>query len=245
MVRHISLSLYLCVFALAFGASESEADVYMLKDSRGVTYFTDKKPSTKSNFKLVKKYRSFKRTSSRSYSRRALRNMTSAYDGLIEDAAKRYRLDAALVKSVIKVESDFNRFSISSKGARGLMQLMPETAKMMKVKNLFNPRQNIYGGSRYLRRMLDRFGGDLRLALAAYNAGPTSVSTYNGIPPYKETQRYVRKVFKVYNAISGQALSPYRGAYGRHKTVVYRYIGPDGHAILTDMPIGKRVVISD
>lgn len=112
----------------------------------------------------------------------------------IKDAAARYQLPAELVAAIIKVESDFNPRAISSKGARGLMQLMPATAKELQVRNSFSVEQNIDGGCRYLRSLLDEFDGELRMALAAYNAGPGAVKKYQGIPPYSETRHYLNKV---------------------------------------------------
>jgi soluble lytic murein transglycosylase-like protein len=113
---------------------------------------------------------------------------------VIEGAARKFKLPAELVAAIIKVESNFNPRAVSSKGARGLMQLMPTTAEDLGVKNSFDIRENINGGCRYLREMLGRFNGKLDLALAAYNAGPGAVEKYGTIPPYKETLDYVKKV---------------------------------------------------
>jgi hypothetical protein len=99
-----------------------------------------------------------------------------------------------LVKAIIAVESEFDQWAVSSKGARGLMQLMPDTARRLGVADSFDARQNIFGGTQYLRMLLDQFGGDVDLALAAYNAGPNTVLRYGGIPPYRETRGYVQKV---------------------------------------------------
>jgi len=113
---------------------------------------------------------------------------------LINRFAEQFHLDAALIKAIIKVESDFNPRVVSSKGALGLMQLMPETADEVGVSDPFDPSQSIYGGSRYLRMMLDSFDRNLDYALAAYNAGPSMVRKFGGIPPYEETRNYVRRV---------------------------------------------------
>jgi len=115
-------------------------------------------------------------------------------DDVIRDLAVQYDLEPALVKAVIRTESNFDPQCVSRAGAQGLMQLMPVTARVVGVADPFDPRQNVEGGVRYLRRMLDRFGGNLRLALAAYNAGPTAVTKYGGVPPYPETKRYIVKV---------------------------------------------------
>lgn len=118
---------------------------------------------------------------------------------IIKTAAERFQLPERLISSVIKHESNFNSQTVSRAGAQGLMQLMPGTAKFLGVKNSFDPEQNINGGARYLRQMLDQFNGDTKLALAAYNAGPGNVKKYGGIPPFKETQNYVQKVLNSFN----------------------------------------------
>lgn len=117
------------------------------------------------------------------------------FDHIIIKASNKYNVDKNLVKAVIKAESNFDPFAISRAGAMGLMQLMPETADYLGVDNVFNPTQNIHGGVKYLRRLLNKFQ-TIELALAAYNAGETAVIKYNDIPPYKETQGYVKKVLR-------------------------------------------------
>ncbi|MBW8350420.1 lytic transglycosylase domain-containing protein [Bacillus sp. IITD106] len=119
-------------------------------------------------------------------------------EAIIQKASEVYNLPAKLIKSIIKHESNFNSTVVSHAGASGLMQLMPQTAKGLGVTDIFDPLQNIMGGSKYLRNMLDKYEGNLVLALAAYNAGPGNVDKYGGIPPFKETQNYVRKVTETF-----------------------------------------------
>jgi hypothetical protein len=120
------------------------------------------------------------------------------FEDLIEEAAERYNVDPALVKAVIRAESDFDPWAISAKGAMGLMQLLPETAESLSVTDIFDPWENIRGGVRYLSELLDTFQNDLELSLAAYNAGKSTVLRFGSIPPYFETQRYVKKVLRFY-----------------------------------------------
>jgi hypothetical protein len=122
------------------------------------------------------------------------------YDPMIEEFSRKYSVDSALVKAVIKAESGFNSYAVSRKGAKGLMQLMPQTAEQWRVFDVFDPRQNIEGGVRHLKHLLDAFGNNLTLSLAAYNAGKDAVIQNGSIPPYDETQNYVRKVLRYYES---------------------------------------------
>jgi soluble lytic murein transglycosylase-like protein len=126
-------------------------------------------------------------------------NSQNQFSDLIKQASEKYGVDEDLITSVIQAESGFNSTAVSSCGAQGLMQLMPSTAANLGVTNSFNAEQNINAGTLYLKKMLNRYGGDVEKALAAYNAGPGAVDQYNGIPPYQETQNYVSKVIGFYN----------------------------------------------
>ncbi len=118
---------------------------------------------------------------------------------IIEDASNRYQVEPELIQAIIMAESSYNPRAISKKGACGLMQLMPATAEALGVEDSFNPEHNIYGGVKYFKQLLDRFDGNTKMALAAYNAGSTKVIQYNGVPPFKATRVYIEKVFSYYN----------------------------------------------
>jgi soluble lytic murein transglycosylase-like protein len=120
-----------------------------------------------------------------------------AYDALIREASTRYRIDATLIRSVMQTESAFDALAVSRAGALGLMQLMPEVAAELGVEDPFDPRQNVMGGAKYLRRLLDQYRGNVPLALAGYNAGATSVAQYGGVPPFPETQNYVKQITRL------------------------------------------------
>ena len=116
------------------------------------------------------------------------------YEGMIQEAAAAYDLPASLIRAVMRTESAFNPHAVSHVGAQGLMQLMPGLAREMGVRDPFDPRQNIMGGAKYLRKLLDTHSGNIKLTLASYNAGPGNVARYGGIPPFKETRNYVKKI---------------------------------------------------
>jgi len=128
-----------------------------------------------------------------------------AYEPLIQEAAAMYRLDPSLIRAVMRVESAFDPQALSPVGAQGLMQLMPEVAEELGVKDVFDPRENVFGGAKYLRWLLDRHHGQVDLALASYNAGPTIVDRYHGIPPFPETQNYVKAITSLVARDHGEA----------------------------------------
>ncbi len=170
--------------------SLSPAEVYKFVDENGVTHFTNV-ADKRYNLVLKKEWVRFR-----------LGAHFENYDPIIRKASTSYGVDYALVKAVIKAESNFDSLAVSRAGAQGLMQLMPGTAKALGVNDSFHPADNIEGGVRYLRYLLDLFSGNLQLALAAYNAGEEAVFQYQGVPPYPETRTYVQRVlrhFKNYN----------------------------------------------
>lgn len=173
----------LALILLCLLPARAGATIYTFVDERGVSHFT--------NVPNDPRYRPMPR--SRSWNR-----PTQHYEQHINKAANRFQLDPMLVKAVIMAESNFDRYAVSSKGAKGLMQLMPGTAQDMRVEDPFDPVANIHGGSRYLRKLLDLFDNDLKLALAAYNAGPETVKRTGGIPYIPETIAYVSKVLTFY-----------------------------------------------
>lgn len=165
------------VLALSLPGS-ARADIYRYVDAQGVVHFTDTPTIPRFNLYLKE-----------GGGGRSLKGIIRHYAGV-------YHLEEALVRAVIKAESDFDPKAVSAKGAVGMMQLMPDTAREMAVRHPKNAEENIRGGSCYLRKMLDLFHGDLPLALAAYNAGPSVVQRCGGIPPYGETRSYVKRVQK-------------------------------------------------
>lgn len=173
----------------------AQADVYKHVDKHGQVYYTDKPKNSK--FKRVVKT---KKRRPKPVGRLARRG--NKYSNIIAAAARKHNVDPSLLHAVIKAESAYNAKAISRAGAVGLMQLMPQTAKRYGVEDRENPDQNIHGGTRYLRDLLDLFKSDTRLAVAAYNAGENAVMRYgNKIPPYPETQQYVVKVMNFYERL--------------------------------------------
>ena len=189
--RHLSRILLIpSIFVLLtfFVTPYAGADIYVFVDSEGVLHFTN--TPTSSNYKVY-----MRETPLRPKAWYSI----ESYDDVISEAAKQNGLSFSLLKALIHVESYFNPKAVSKKGAMGLMQIMPENLEPLDISDPFDPWENIMGGARYLKAMLERFQGQLPLALAAYNAGPTAVEHYKDIPPYDETQRYVQKVMKLFH----------------------------------------------
>jgi soluble lytic murein transglycosylase-like protein len=186
--------------ALALHPGRADADIFTFTDKDGVMHFSNR-PAGDSRFKLYSK--GSDRRASRSGvavsmpSDRSLERFTR-YDAWIRQAATLYQIPEELVRAVMKAESNYDPRVVSPAGAQGLMQLMPETALRMQVRDTFDPRENIFGGTRYLRILANMFNGDLDLTVAAYNAGEGAVMRYGGIPPFAETQAYVTNVRTYY-----------------------------------------------
>ena len=191
-LRGLRLILLLTA-GLALSQTVLAETVYVYDAPDGSKLITDR-PKSGAGYKLVKRYQS----SFGSSPGQSLKARKSLYDPMIEKTASNYGVDTALVKAVVHAESSFNPTAVSHKGATGLMQLMPGTAQRYGVHNLTDPNQNVDGGVRYLRDLLQMFRNDTQLAVAAYNAGENAVIRHRGIPPYDETQNYVRKVLELH-----------------------------------------------
>ncbi|MCP3875342.1 MAG: lytic transglycosylase domain-containing protein [Desulfobacteraceae bacterium] len=186
MLKRIKIFLFVILIILFMG--KAFADIYTFIDSKGIVHFTNVPTSSDYRLYIKEKPKKIKQL-----------YRSRQYDDIIKKAQKRFGVEFYLIKAVIKIESNFNPDAVSKKGAKGLMQIMPGNFKSLLVKDPFNPSQNIMGGALYLQRLLKRYEYKLPLALAAYNAGPEAVDRYKRIPPYRETQNYVKKVMETYS----------------------------------------------
>ena len=187
-IKFIGMKTYYVLIILFLFISAVQADIYRYIDENGVMHFTNTPTSSAKNFKLFLKEKP----------KINPRYSTKKYDDIITNASQRHGVSFPLLKAIIKAESGFDPRAVSKKGAKGLMQIMPENFKPLGIKDPFDPSQNIHAGARYFKQMYDRFKGKLSLSLAAYNAGPTAVERYRTVPPYEETEEYVRRVLKFY-----------------------------------------------
>lgn len=181
--------LGMCLVATIW-AGGAVADIFVYVDQNGVMHF--------SNVPTHNRYRVYMKEGTTVTVLSPTKPDTDKYDLIISNTCNLHGVDFALVKAIIRAESAFDPYAISSKGAEGLMQLMPQTSKMLNVANPFDPEENIKGGVKYLKYLLERFNNDLKLSLAAYNAGETVVAQVNGIPNYRETKNYVAEVLRYY-----------------------------------------------
>jgi soluble lytic murein transglycosylase-like protein len=189
LFRWAGLPCLLLMVLLGAITEPALADIYRYVDEDGVIHF--------SNTPTHYRFRLYIRETNLDY-----RAYFDRYDRIITRAARKHDVDNSLVKAVIRAESDFDKNAVSRKGAQGLMQLMPETAKELAVKDSFDPHENINAGVRYLKRQLDNFQNNVPLALAAYNAGENAVRRYGRIPPYKETRTFVDRVLRYWDEFS-------------------------------------------
>lgn len=190
---HACFTICLCAafFSALSAPYSATADIYRYVDEDDIVHFTD--APTDKRFKVF--MRDLKKDKQlRTKLKYAASVNPAEFEQLIKSCSTKYGVDSCLVKAVIHAESGYNPNAVSSKGASGLMQLMPSTAKSLKVADRFNPKDNVEGGVKYLRFLLDTFRGDVSLAIAAYNAGLGKVAKYGGIPPYNETRTYVARV---------------------------------------------------
>jgi soluble lytic murein transglycosylase len=185
--QRIRRTLALIVGLTFFVISTATADIYLYIDREGTLHFTN--TPTSNQYKVYMQ---------ETFARPAKSFRATIYDDVISEAATRHGLSSSLIKALIHVESFFNPKAVSKKGAIGLMQIMPQNLQALNINDPFDPWQNIMGGASYLKSMLERFRGELPLALAAYNAGPSAVERYRDIPPYPETEAYVKKVMRFF-----------------------------------------------
>ena len=190
-------------FAALFGAGVASAEILVMQGPNGQLLLTNL--GERSGYKIISRHREFSGSSGMGL-HASMGGDPSKYEETVRLTAKEFSLEPSLVKAVIRAESNFDPMAISSKGAMGLMQLMPDTARMHEVRNAFDPTENIHGGVRHLRYLMDRYGGNLDLVLSAYNAGTKPVDEARGIPRIPETQEYVRRV-RFFHAVyrSGEA----------------------------------------
>jgi soluble lytic murein transglycosylase-like protein len=174
--------------------------------------------------------------------RRSVARPPAPYGDLIRAAATRHGLAPELVEAVVRAESNFNARAVSPKGARGLMQLMPTTAAQLGVRDVFDVRQNIEGGVRHLRYLVDRYKGNLTLALAAYNAGVDAVARHGGVPPYAETQAYVARILRLLQSTGPSVGAAAETLESEAAGLLRRYETVDGRVVYSNLPMNKLSV---
>ncbi|MBI5847845.1 MAG: lytic transglycosylase domain-containing protein [Nitrospirae bacterium] len=212
--------------------------MYKYVDENGVVCFTDapygKKPQQ------VSSDRTSDKKAAKAEQPAAAIAFPRDYSQYIHKAASKYALEPELIKAVIKTESNGNHRAISRKGAKGLMQLMPSTARDMNVSNPFDPEENIEGGTRYLKYLLERFNGNMTLALAAYNSGPGTVEKYGNVPPIDETRQYVKRIFNLYNGRKSYTFADASVAPREKIAPIYKVVLEDGTVLFTNATLEKN-----
>jgi len=227
------LKAAMVVCSLFLAAATVSADIYKYVDENGVVCFTDAPYGKKTQH-----------VSSDKKARKTEQPVSAVvfprdYSQYIQKAASKYELEPELIRAVIKTESNGNHRAVSRKGAKGLMQLMPSTASDMNVSNPFNPEENIDGGTRYLKYLLERFKGNMTLALAAYNSGPGTVEKYGNVPPIDETRQYVKRIFNLYNGRKSYAFSDMSAIPREKNSPIYKVLLEDGTILFTNATLEK------
>lgn len=232
IIFSMPLILKIILIIALFGAV-AEADIYKYEDENGVVYYTD--------FPLNKRAERIMRSpGSKKEEIPVKSNKDQDFSRIVSEKANKYNIDPSLVHAVIKVESNGNPYAVSRKGAKGLMQLLPSTASDLGVTDPFDPEDNIDGGARYLRYLMDKFGGDLTLALAAYNAGPKIVEKIGDVPRIPETKQYVKKVLSHYKDVSSTSMSQTSKGSVPKPTPIYKIVTEDGSILFTNSPFYNR-----
>lgn len=234
MLRFFMTAGYVIAAFLLLLACPVSADIYKYTDENGVVCYTDA-PFGKKTERVIKE-----KKVPAAETKVPVSPVRTSYSHYVNKAASKYEIEPELINAVIKTESNGNHRAVSRKGAMGLMQLMPSTASDMNVGNPFSPEENIEGGTRYLRYLLEKFNGDTTLALAAYNAGPKTVEKYNSVPPISETRAYVRKVLSLFSGRQNYTVLPQeQKPEVQAPTPVYKVTLEDGTILFTNSSIAK------
>lgn len=230
-------NLIIALLFIMLSVSPLYADIYKYTDENGIVCYTDT-PLDKNAHIIQKDKKDLPATVQQAARKETV---TSAdYHSIIQEKASIYDLDPSLIKAVITTESNWDCTAISRKGAIGLMQLMPSTATDMNVRNPFDPEENIEGGTRYLSYLLQRFHGNLTLALAAYNAGPNAVERFGKVPPFSETKHYVNKVLSLYKGNSAFGSGSASGRKADYPDSIYKITLKDGTVLFTNSSFHEK-----
>jgi len=230
----------LLLMCFLFAATAARADIYRSVDENGVVCYTD--VSFSKADERVMKTPSAPARQKESPGREPAKK---EFHGIVKEKAAKYEMDPSLIHAVIKAESNGNPYAVSRKGAKGLMQLMPTTANDLQVSNPFDPEENIDGGTRYLKYLIERFNGDLTLALAAYNAGPKTVEKTGAVPSITETRQYVKRVLALYGGSTRYPVSSIASAVSssspkERQEPIYKVLTEDGSVLFTNLPVSRK-----
>jgi len=237
MLRFYMLRISVVLFSLLFIASTASSDIFKYVDENGITCYTDA-PLGKKNQKIVSEKSKLEPAKKIKPEKKLVLN--TDYSSYVQKSARKYAIEPELIHAVIRTESNGNYRAVSKKGAMGLMQLMPATASDMNVGNPFNPEENIEGGTRYLRYLIEKFNGNLTLAIAAYNSGPKTVEKYGNVPPISETRQYVNRVLALYNGKKQYDVSgPVEDAQVS-QAPMYKVVLEDGTILFTNATLERK-----